>query len=367
MSHTNHNIVIVTSEFPPQPGGIGNHAYNLAQQLHNSGCVVRVIADQRSNSGKEEAKYDQSLDFTVERIQLKNRRFRMYISRVIKTFKSFNDATHVIATGKFALWNVAFCSFFFNRKTLAIIHGTEVNFKNYIVRNAINFSLRRFDKIVAVSNYTKQFVTHLNKEIIVIPNGIDLSKWVRNSSSSKVLKGDPILVTVGRVSTRKGQLNVIKHLPELVKKYPELHYHCIGISSEADAFIKEAKKLNVISSLTFHGSVDDTTLKQYLVESDVFVMLSAESNSGDVEGFGIAILEANALGIPAIGSLGCGIEDAISQKESGILVNPNDTIGFIKALEAILNQKEKYKLGAKEWATKHNWSFIIQRYLEVLQ
>ena len=57
--------------------------------------------------------------------------------------------------------------------------------------------------------------------------------------------------------------------------------------------------------------------------SDIFVMLSEETTTGDVEGFGIAVIEANALGIPTIGTMGSGLEDAISDKITGFLVNKN--------------------------------------------
>jgi len=273
------NIVIVTSEFPPQPGGIGNHAYNLALHLSQNGYEVRVIADQRSKTGIDELNFDASLPFSVERIKLYNPRFLMYVKRIILTFKYIKKASHCIATGKFSLWNVAFCSLFYKRNTMAVIHGTEVNFKSAIIKKSINASLKRFPTIVAVSNYTKDLVSHLNKTVAVIPNGITVSQW-KNTSGEITLKGKPVLTTVGRVSARKGQLNVIKHLPELIKHYPDLHYHCVGLLGEAEEFTKVAKSLNVESYITFHGSVDDITLKQNLEATDIFVMLSSESNTG---------------------------------------------------------------------------------------
>ena len=60
-------LLIVTSEFPPQPGGIGNHAFNLASQLQLNGYGVTVIADERSNDGVEEKQFDNSLPFKVFR------------------------------------------------------------------------------------------------------------------------------------------------------------------------------------------------------------------------------------------------------------------------------------------------------------
>ena len=148
------SILIVTSEFPPQPGGIGNHAYNLALYLSKNNYSVSVIADQRDVDNTEEQNFDAALPFNVNRISLKRFRAFMYFNRVVKTFKAFKHTDYVIATGKFSLWNVAFCSLFFKRHKMAVIHGTEVNFKSMILRKVIDLSLKRFDVIVAVSQYT---------------------------------------------------------------------------------------------------------------------------------------------------------------------------------------------------------------------
>jgi phosphatidylinositol alpha-1,6-mannosyltransferase len=360
------NIVIATSEFPPQPGGIGNHAFNLALHLNRQGHHVSVIADQRSETGAEEKNFDASLPFQVDRVKLYNLRFIMYFKRIILTFRGLRNATHCIATGKFSLWNVAFCGCFFNRKTIAVVHGSEVNFKSTLLRKSIDFSLKRFDEIVAVSNYTKKLITHLNKDIVVIPNGITISEW-KNSRDKIELKGQPVLTTVGRVSSRKGQLNVIKKLPVLIKQFPELHYHCVGIPTEADGFMNVAQSLNVDTHVTFHGSVGATKLKQILDATTIFVMLSTETVTGDVEGFGIAILEANAMGTPAIGATDCGIEDAINPGKSGLLIAVDDTVAFIDGITEILQHRTAFKKEASEWAKRHDWSHVIKHYITLLK
>lgn len=369
MNDTKQHIVIITSEFPPQPGGIGNHASNVALHFYKSNYNVTVIADQRSETGEEEAVFDDALPFSVKRIALKQPRFIMYFNRVVKTFKYMKKADYVIATGKFSLWNVAFCSWFVKRKTMAIIHGSEVNFKSNFKKKSIDLSLKRFKKIVAVSSYTKNLVAHLNKDVKVIPNGIDNSNWVAENDSalSLELKGLPKLTTVGRVSSRKGQLNVINHLPLLKKEFPKVHYHCVGIPEKADQFLDIAKDLKVSDNVTFHGCVEDAKLKSILKETDVFIMLSSESSNGDVEGFGIAILEANSLGIPAIGSKGCGIEDAIKSNKSGILVDANNSEDIINAVKTISESKESYSREAKLWAKSHDWSDIIKLYIQELK
>lgn len=353
----------MTSEFPPQPGGIGNHAYYLALNLSKNGYAVSVIADQREAENSSEKSFDGGLPFVVTRIALKRFRPLMYWRRIVKTFQGFKHHDAVIATGKFSLWNVGFCSFFFKRHKMAIIHGFEVNFKSVVLKKTIDLALQRFDRIVAVSHYTKELVTHLHRDVAVIPNGINGHEWQANKVSKYPLEGGPVLTTVGRVSTRKGQLQVIRLLPEVLKLYPQAHYHCIGIPTQAIEFMEEARRLGVEKQVSFHGAVSDADLKSMLLGTDVFVMLSTESSTGDVEGFGIAILEANALGIPAIGAKGCGIADAIHDGVSGFLVEGKDASAFNSSLTRLLDQPEKFRAQAKAWAVQHDWQQIIKQYL----
>ncbi len=359
-------IVIVTSEFPPLPGGIGNHAYHLALFLSKHSYNVEVIADQRSLDLKTELEFDQKVPFVVKRIKLRNPRIFMYFDRVFKTYKSIKRSDLVIATGKFSLWNVACCTLFLKRPSLAVIHGSEVNFRSLGLRTAVNWALKRFTEVIAVSNYTKGLVSHLGNRIIVIPNGIDFDAWKAEGVEPMALTGSPVLTTVGRVSSRKGQLEVIKLLPKLLDDFPDMHYHCIGIPTEADAFKAVAVSLGVDSHVSFHGAVSNNYLKAVLLSTDVFVMMSTESSTGDVEGFGIAILEANALGIPAIGSKNCGIEDAIKPGYSGFLINKNDTTALIDCIDNILNGMEDFKLNSMLWAKEHDWEIIVKHYIKVI-
>lgn len=357
----------MTSEFPPQPGGIGNHAYNLALQLSKKSYAVTVIADERSGDGVEERLFDGLLSVDVKRTTITSPRFLMYFKRLISIFKSIASSHHIIATGKFSLWSVGFCGLFYKRNYIAIAHGTEVNFKTSLLRSSIEVSLHRFHTIIAVSNYTKNLISHIKRPIVVIPNGIDSNKWTLPSDANSVkLQGHPKLTTVGNVTLRKGQQTVIRHLPHLIKVFPDLHYHCIGLKTEAADFEALATQLKVEQHVTFHGRVDDSKLQSMLLETDIFVMLSSETVTGDVEGFGIAVLEANALGVPAIGSTGCGIEDAIADGASGVLIDAFSSTEFEAAIYSILENKAQFKDGAMGWAERHQWSDLIHDYIQYL-
>lgn len=356
--------LILASEFPPQPGGIGNHAYNLAKGLQANGFQVKLVCDKRSKSGEEESEFDENLSFEVVRIPRKKIILFSYLKRISTAFSLTKKADIILCSGKFSLWLGAFLSFFFRRKFIAVIHGSEVNLPNRVLRKFTDCSLQRYDTIIAVSNYTKASVSHLNlKNIEVVPNGFDIAIPSPPRNKKEPV---PVLMTVGNVTQRKGQHNVINALPGILKQYPDLKYHIVGIPTEKDKLERLALHLGVENAVVFFGKVSEEEKIELLQQADVFVMLSETTHAGDVEGFGIAILEANALGIPAIGSLGCGIEDAIKDGISGKLINNKDPKQFAEALGEILNNYEAYSQRAKNWSQDFAWEKVMDMYLAIL-
>lgn len=357
-------VVLLTSEFPPQPGGIGNHAYHLANGLQANGYEVKLICDVRSGNGQEERGFDRALSFEVIRIPRRKIILFSYLDRIFTAYSLTKKCDLVISSGKFSLWLGAFLKFFFNRKFIAVIHGTEISLPNKILRKITNGSLKRFDKVIAVSKYTASLVSHLNlKQVFVIPNGFKM-----DIPTTLPPKGEPLpaLITVGNVTERKGQHNVINAMPTLLRKFPDLKYHIVGIPTDQPKLEKLALSLAVQSSVVFYGKVSEDLKIELLKQADIFVMLSESTKKGDVEGFGIAILEANALGVPAIGAQDCGIEDAIKDGISGKLINNKDAKQFASALEEILNNYESYSKKAKNWSQHFTWEKVILEYVRVL-
>ncbi|WP_223033970.1 glycosyltransferase family 4 protein [Hanstruepera marina] len=368
MKATRRNILIITSEFPPLPGGIGNHAYNLALQLQHSGYEVTLMADQRDPNPEVEVAFDDKLPFKVHRIAIKNKRIFMYVKRLQLARQLLKHQDVVIVSGKFSLWLGGLVKSLYQIPWLAVIHGSEVNFAQPLLKNSINRALKRMDHIIAVSQYTKSLVAHLPlRAVTVIPNGFNPTDWKQAMGGNEPLKGNPSLLTVGNVTERKGQLQVIKQLPAVLAQYPEAHYHCVGFPTEKNSVINAAKQLGVVDKLTFHGHVSHEALERFYKGTDCFVMLSTETQSGDVEGFGIAILEANYFGLPAIGTRGFGITDAIVDGETGRLIDTQNDQALVKALQGILEQRKFYQKSARLWAEQHDWKKVVKDYIKVIE
>jgi phosphatidylinositol alpha-1,6-mannosyltransferase len=200
----------------------------------------------------------------------------------------------------------------------------------------------------------------------VIPNGIDIQELevLDQASLPTDLQGNPSLLTVGNVTPRKGQHRVIKALPEIIRHFPQVHYHIVGLPTNKKELSQLAEQLGVSSHVTFHGQIQDRThLASYYKGCDIFIMLSENQPNGDVEGFGIAILEANFFGKPAIGAKGCGIEEAIRQQYNGSLVEGNNPEEIVDAIKAITNHTIPYQIQARIWSRDHDWNNLVDNML----
>lgn len=364
--NSNKQVVLLVSEFPPSPGGIGNHAYNLALYLSWK-FRVKVLTegplqDLKDTRGK-------NLPFKVIRLQRKGWLPLLYVKRIGYALKLCRTASHVIACDRFAHWNAGFVSLFLRRpRYTAITHGGDITSVQPLFKLLTRISLSyRMHYIVSVSAFTAGFLPLSRKKQQkrrIIPNGINLAelKAYDRVAQKNTVQGTLNLLTIGSLSVRKGQENVIRAIPTLLTRYPELTYTMIGKPVIEKELLELAERLNVAQHLDVKGAMPTKEMFDILKQTDVFIMLSQPDQYGDFEGFGIAILEANYFGIPAIGSKGNGIEQAIRDGYNGRLVEARSPEEVLSAVNEILAAREKYAEQARLWAEEHDWEAIGKEY-----
>ena len=357
---------MISSEFPPGPGGIGYHAYSLCVSLVENGFKIVVMSPADFVSNTEVEAFDKIQKFEI--IRYPRLGWRTYFQRIKMTYDYLknNHVDRVILTGKFSLWQGWLIKWVFkNQKTMAILHGSEVNLKNRFLRKFTHHSINKADSLVAVSNFTKDILPNWIKSkrvIQVIPNGIFLSEK-KNHENEIHLDGFPKLITVGHVSPRKGQHRVIKALPALVELYPDIQYHIVGRRVNQEKLEKLAEELCVQKHIQFHGRIKNhSDLSLYYKCADIFMLLSENQADGDVEGYGIVALEANEHGLPVIGAKFCGVEDAVDNDNSGYLVDGNNVDEICNAVVKCIDEKDRLATGSKRWAEKHQWREIVKDY-----
>lgn len=217
----------------------------------------------------------------------------------------------------------------------------------------------RSNPTVSVSpSTTEELVSrgHDPASVHEIRNGLDLEQYRPGTESL-----DPEIVYVGGLERYKG----VDRLPAIHRALQDVfdgqvELHVAG----RDGPVRESIEAYCAQTETahFHGFVSEAEKVERLQRAWVFIAPSR------VEGWGIAVLEANACGTPAVGSDVKGLRDSIRDGETGLLADGSDPTAFATRIETLLSDSdERERLGAeaRAWAEEHSWASSVDR-LETL-
>lgn len=252
--------------------------------------------------------------------------------------------------------------------TAVTVHGSyaAIPFKaNSLTKMLMSYALRRIDKIVCVSHFTKQYLLEhasasvgahvLTPKIRVVPNGIDLARFAAEKPEKEQHMPARIL-SVGAIKARKGCLQAIEACSFLKENGVSFQYDMIGSLEEVPAYVEELRQMIARLGLEDHvrllGTVSEEKLQESFAKADVFLMPSRHEGP-HVEGFGIVFLEANAWGIPVVGPNTGGCPEAIRDGETGYVVDPNHPQMIAEALRKILVDKKISSDACRRWAEEH--------------
>jgi phosphatidylinositol alpha-1,6-mannosyltransferase len=233
--------------------------------------------------------------------------------------------------------------------------------------------LQRVDGICPVSEGTatlmsKYFPSDIKpSRMTPILNGNDYhAKVAYQVASLRTFPADPILLTVGDIKARKGQMTSLKAFARLKDQFPRARYWFVGHYKENEYFLQMRQFIDRynLSDVEFFGQVSQQKLDELYRQASLFVLAShgEDKTKGlHVEGFGLVFLEAGAYGLPVIGTRTGGIPDAVREGETGLLVEPDDVDALAQAMLQLAEQPE---LSKKMGLTNRRWSETLtwQRY-----
>ena len=177
----------------------------------------------------------------------------------------------------------------------------------------------------------------------------------------------PIILTVGAIKERKGQLVTLRATEILRRGHPKILYIVAGMDdaaylSEMERFI-EAHDMQ--KNVRFVHDANDQALAYLYSACDVFAL---NSNTDEIqhhfEGFGLVIIEAAQFGKPAVGSHGSGIEDAIQDGKTGFLTRQGDATDVAEKIGRILERYAFFSGNAKLFHAAFNWSQMVSTYIK---
>lgn len=225
-----------------------------------------------------------------------------------------------------------------------------------------HFIYRRAEVCVAVSQATandlkKNFGL---KRVAVTRNGVNLRRYETVKSRSELYEA----AYLGRVTSTKGVDILLKSWKIVTTRLPSARLLIIG-GFEKDwlkSHKKTVQKLALESNVIMTGFVSDDEAIKLLKSSKIFVLPSIE------EGFGLAVLEAMACGLP------CILSDIPALKENfgsaAVFVNPKDINGLASSILTLLfdSQKRNYlSRRGLEVVKRFTWERVAERELEALR
>ncbi|MEW6592379.1 MAG: glycosyltransferase family 4 protein, partial [Candidatus Hadarchaeota archaeon] len=218
-----------------------------------------------------------------------------------------------------------------------------------------------YTKVIAVSNSTKEklVASGMPAELIeIVPNGVDLATFDAVDAEKSKKKR---IIYVGRLID-------YKHLDELITAFSKLkidaELYLLGVGTERENLENLAKKLGVEAKVKFMGFVDDRKKIELLKSSHVFVLPST------VEGFGIALVEAMAAGVPTLCTNIPALREVTEGGKCGVLFKARDVDDLRKKLEQLLDDnKMREKLSGKGYEVvkeKYTWDTVAEQTEKIL-
>jgi phosphatidylinositol alpha-1,6-mannosyltransferase len=369
--------LVFTGQFPPMKGGIGSYVRARCESPPRDG--LRVLAPDVPGSKEWDAAspidirrfgYVQGGSLGLRAMQIwwaaqalrrrtRSQKYRLVTAAVVFPFGL------VAVQGKRSGYRVAmFC------------HGAELLRANLsaLGRWVFRTTVPGVDLLVANSPMTADTLKSLgcgSSRICVIPPPVAGRRFHPSIDGSSLRRewtaggaAGPVLLTVCRLDdVGKGVDTVIRLLPRLRRRFPDIRYVVVGDGPTRAKYESLARETDVGQNTIFAGRVPDWRLPECYAACDAFVLLSRrEPAVGYYEGFGIVYREAMACAKPVIVSREAGFRDFVVDGETGLLVNPREPEEVLDACVSVLSEpREAQRMGrrAAEFAAKPaDWSAL---------
>lgn len=227
--------------------------------------------------------------------------------------------------------------------------------QNIISKNLIVWILKSANAISATSSYLAEITKRLldnPPKIHIIPFGVNLQRFTPNAKTQN--KQKVVIGTIRSLETAYGIEYLIKAFSMLSARFPHIQLYIIGRGPLLGDLMNLSESLAIKDRVNFYGFIEHHLIPEYLGSMDIFVIPSIVP-----ETFGVAAVEAAAMEIPVVASNIGGLPEVVLNRKTGYLVEPRNVEELCKALEELIENKEKrLKMGkeGRKWIEKnYNW------------
>ncbi|MCP5055170.1 MAG: glycosyltransferase family 4 protein [bacterium] len=181
--------------------------------------------------------------------------------------------------------------------------------------------------------------------IHVVYRGTDLSRFEYVDRRARPADDPVRALMVGRIVEKKGHRYALEALEALAAKDKKVHLTVVGEGEAYHEIRRLRRRLGLQGEVELVGSTDHHGVRQHMRESDFLVHCSITPESGDVEGIPNVVVEAQAMGLPVIGTIHGGIGEAVRDGETGLLVPERAVVPLTEAIEALMDRERRLRFG----------------------
>lgn len=232
-------------------------------------------------------------------------------------------------------------------------------------RAMIGARLRETDLVIGTSEYITDKVRRRFPEYarrcVTVYNGVDVERFAgqRGQPDQQPTTARHLLF-VGRVSPEKGVHTLIEAFRIVAERFPDVYLnivgpdwpaareYIVGLSDEPyiqrlarfydgrsyEAHLRERIPASLVNRVIFHGAHPQAETVAFYRKASILL------NASLSESFGMSVVEAGAMGIPAIVSRIGGMQETVVDGVSGLIVEPEDPEGLARAITSLLVNDE---------------------------
>jgi len=339
-------IGIVTDAFPPTIGGMQTFAadFVLALASHDGVTCVDILAFE-SLDGKQEPISHPNINLIRSDVESTLGRLKCGIEW---GSGSEYDVVHSLTVYPGGLVTAVLGRLLGIERTFVTVHGTDaLSVADDPVRGWIRNFILEHNKIICLSESTRTKITAAYSADLdgrVIQPGAPTLPDPASKVEFPDTDGQFTVLTVTRLVERKG----IGDLIDSVDPLSNVSLWIVGNGPKRSEFERQCEQYGIEDRVAFVGTVSEAELVSYYDAVDLFCLPSRYVRSaGDVEGLGLVFLEAQQRGLPVLGTDSGGIPEAISDGETGYVVNEGSPAALRDGIHRIAASPERQSAFAK--------------------
>lgn len=350
-------ILFISRAYPPIVGGIENQNFELSEWLPKH-AEVRTIANTKGKN---------FLPFFLPYALIK----ALFLMPRYDILLLGDGVLGIVG------WVVKRC---FPKKTIiSVVHGLDLTYKNSFYQSVwVRGFIPSLDGLIAVGHETIRAGVARGipeAKFAFIPNGVDTEKHFRSHDRKELedilglsLRDKHVLLTSGRLARRKGVAWFVKNV---MPKLPEnILYVVAGDGVDREHIEQARSEAGMIDRVRMFGYVSDDVRDTLLNTCDLFIQPNIKVE-GDMEGFGISVIEAASCELPVVASALEGLKDAIKDGENGRLVETENAEQYVSVITGLLADDAKladFRKQVRRYVVDHySWERVSRLYIETLE